>query len=79
MTAHSVLDTESLMLNHSAMNGLDSQVSVPKAGAGSNGMSGVAKGVKSSVFLMGESSDSEGSLPEIDLGVTSEDESETET
>ena len=61
------------------MNGSDSQVGAPKIEVGSNGLSGLSKSVDTRALLMGESSDSEGPLPEIDLGVSSEDESETET
>ena len=71
----SVMERDSLAQNHSIMNGVEAEICSPKQAVGSNG---IANSMTTDAFLMGDSSDSEGPLPEIDLGLSSEDESEEE-
>lgn len=75
----SVMERDSLAQNHSAINGIEGEVSAPKPAAGSNGVANLSNSITTNAFLMEDSSDSEGPLPEIDLGLSSEDESEEET
>lgn len=74
-SADSVLDNVSSMQNYSTLKGIDGNVSAPERAAGSNGFGGLSQSIHANAFLMVESSDSEGPLPEIDLGISSEEES----
>lgn len=75
----SVLERNSLEQNHSTFTGIESEISAPKTAAGSNDVANLSSSSKTNAFLMGDSSDSEGPLPEIDLGLSDEDEIEEES
>ncbi len=74
----SAIEMGSLSGNHSTMNDLGREGSEPK-NVDCNDLADLSKGTRANSFLMGESSDSEGPLPEIDIGFSSEEESAEET
>ena len=66
------------MLNHSFMNGEDGNI-VPSATAKTSQEPGLQTQMPTKLSLLtGESSDSEGPLPEIDVGVSSSEQSDAE-
>lgn len=73
-----VMETGNTMQNHSTLSGVDTEMVDTEIGAKNSSLSGVFKGRQLRDLIPEDSSDSEGPLPEIDLGLSSEGEEDKE-
>ena len=72
------MEADNLAQNHTTMNGIDGEIAAPQAAAKSDNCISISQSLKPMPLLNGDSSDSEGPLPEIDSGFSDDDESEVE-
>lgn len=73
--AATAMDVENLVQNHSTANGSVGEIVLPPSAEPADLFKSLKEDQKHVNFLTGESSDSEGPLPEIDCGISSSEDS----